>query len=60
MNINRKTIEEYYNSEWKDKVSDKTLSALIELTCQVHRLNKPDSIEKNKQNTIKPHDLGKI
>lgn len=59
--IARKQIEDYYDQEWSEVVSSKTLDLLIELTCQSYHLNKPiipDFVKKNEVH--KPQDLGKI
>jgi hypothetical protein len=41
--INRKVVEEYYESEWDSAVSAKTLNVLIELTCKAYHLNQSQS-----------------
>ena len=60
-NINRKLIEDYYESEWKEIASAGTRNLLIELTCQAYKLNKPEvpRFIKDKE-PLKPQDLGQI
>lgn len=59
--INRKQIDSYYENEWADVVSKKTLDLLIELTCKAYRLNLqavPPYI--SEKELIEKQDLGKI
>jgi len=59
--INRKDIEDYYEKEWSNIVSPKTLELLIELTCRSYQLHSPPTpsfIKQDKQQ--KSSDLGKI
>lgn len=59
--INRKQIEDYYEIEWKEIVSQKTINLLIELTCQSYKLNKPQTPNFLRQNEPKrPHNLGQV
>lgn len=61
ISVNRKLIEDYFQSEWKESVSDKTLDFLIELTCQSYKLNQPQVPNfLINQEPPKPQDLGKI
>ena len=61
MIVSRKQIENFYNEEWSELVSSKTISALIELTCQLYHLNKPQipSFIKSGE-MLKPQALGQI
>lgn len=59
--INRKLIEDYYESEWKELVLGSTRNLLIELTCQAYKLNRPEIPEFAKEKELpKPQDLGQI
>lgn len=61
ISVNRKLIEDYFQSEWKESVSDKALEFLIELTCQSYKLNQPQVPNfLINQEPPKPQDLGKI
>ena len=59
--INRKKIEEYYESEWQDVISSKTLNCLIELTCQAYQLNQSVSPSHTIfREKLRPQALGQI
>lgn len=59
--ITRKQIENYYEGEWREVISPKTLNLLIELTCQAYKLNHPatPTFVKEKE-PPKPQNLGHI
>lgn len=59
--INRKLIEEYFDTEWGEIFSLKALNLLIELTCQEYHLNQPIIPEFAKSQEIqKAQKLGEI
>ncbi len=59
--INRKQIENYYESEWNELTSSKTINLLIELTCKAYHLNQPaiPGFVKEKE-PPKPQNLGQV
>ena len=61
VNINRKQIENYYELEWSELASPKTVNLLIELTCKAYHLNQPtvSGFGKEKE-PPKPQNLGQI
>ena len=59
--MNRKLIEDYYEKEWSQIVSSKTIYTLIELTCQAYQLNQPPISNYIKEKELpRPQDLGQI
>lgn len=59
--VNRKLVEDYYKKEWSQTVSSKTVSLLIELTCQAYKLNEPQIPSFIKQKEVpRPQNLGQI
>ena len=59
--VTRKQIENYYESEWHDFVSLKTINLLIELTCKAYHLNQPLVPDFVKEKELpKPQNLGQI
>jgi hypothetical protein len=59
--INRKQIDNYYEKEWADVVSKKTLDLLVELTCKAYHLNLPLAPGYiSEKELIERQDLGKI
>ena len=59
--VNRKEIENYYDQEWSDLVSNKTVSLLVELTCQAYKLNQTQALGFIKEKEApKPQNLGQI
>lgn len=61
ISVNRKLIEDYYESEWRESAPDKVLNLLIELTCQSYKLNQPQVPNfLINQEPPRPQDLGKI
>lgn len=59
--VNRKQVDEYYEKEWAEFVSKKTLDLLTELACKAYHLNLPvvPSYISEKE-LIERQDLGKI
>jgi len=58
---NRKIIEEFYEKEWREVISNKACNLLIELTCQAYQLNRPPIPQFVKEDKLsKPQDLGQI
>ena len=59
--MNRKQIENYYESEWNDFVLPKTINLLVELTCKAYHLNQPPIPGFVKEKELpKPQNLGQI
>ena len=57
----KKTIEDYYETEWSNQLSRNAVKILIELTCRTYHLNQPHvpSFVREKE-VVKPSNLGKI
>ena len=59
--INRKVVEDYYESEWANLITSKTLDLLVELTCKAYHLNQPQSINYMREKEIpRLNRLGQI
>ena len=59
--VTRKQIENYYEQEWSEFVSTKSVDLLVDLTCQSYQLNQPQTPGFIKQREApKPQDLGQI
>ncbi|MBI3590280.1 MAG: hypothetical protein HY094_02740 [Candidatus Melainabacteria bacterium] len=60
--INRKQIENYYEEEWSQIASEKTIDLLVELTCQsCYQLNQTHKLAFIRQKEIpKLQNLGQI
>ncbi|MBI2996097.1 MAG: hypothetical protein HYY52_05260 [Candidatus Melainabacteria bacterium] len=60
ISISRKVVEEFYEKEWQEMISEACRKFLIELTCKEYRLNEMPKLSFTKEKELRPNALGKI
>ena len=60
LTISKKEIENYYEKEWSDFISETTIHYLIDTTCKKYKLNQQQVLDFVRKDGPKPQDLGQI